>query len=89
MIRYAGDGFHNHTGSTSKKGPPMAYVTRKPTIDDRIADGVHVALIRMAGGFPVANASRGRLLLAIDACLDESGSNATRRLLLQAARTLR
>jgi hypothetical protein len=86
MLRHHGDGFRNRP---SRDGPPITAAGANMTLDERIADGVHVALCRRAGGFPVASAARGRLLLAIDAVVAESGERAARRLLLQAARVLR
>lgn len=89
MLRHHGDGFRTDSGGTTSRGGAPVTARARLTIEERVADGLHVALVNHAGGYPVGVRSRGALLLAIDACTEELGHGATRRLLLQAARTLR
>jgi hypothetical protein len=90
MLKHQGDGFHSSRGGvTQRHGPAVTAAMSGLSVEERVADGVHTALINREGGFPVACRSRGGLMLAIDACTDELGHGATRRLLLQAARALR
>jgi hypothetical protein len=88
MLRHSGNGFGKGK-TTARDGPAITATGANMTINERIADGVHVALVNREGGFPVAYASRGRVLMAVDAAIAECGERATRRLLLQAARALR
>jgi len=87
MLKHSGDGFSNG-GTSSRDGPPITASGANFTIDERIADGVHVALCNREGGFAVASIARARLLVAIDGVVAE-GRYSARRLLLQAARALR
>ena len=76
---------HTILRATDRRSPHR----RQLTINERLADGVHVALCRREGGFPIASAARARLLVAVDGVLAESGPSSARSVLLQAARALR